>query len=222
VLCLCVMELAAQVREEKGRKVRSLRREGLIPAELYGHGLENKHLAVRVREFGKVFKEAGKNTLLTLSLEGEKRPVLIHEVQRDYISNDIAHVDFYQVSMKEEIKAKIPLEFLGESPAVKGQGGVLNKAITEIEVQALPDHLPHRLSVSLDALTELNASFYVKDLVVPKGVKILVEPETVLVTVTPPRVEEVEVTAPVDLSAIKVEDEEKKVKRVADKESAEE
>ena len=110
--------------------------------------------------------------------------------------------------MDELIKAHIPLEFTGESPAVKGQGGILNKTLSEIEVEALPGDLPRQFEVNLGNLIELNQSIYVKDLEIPKNVKVLVEPETVLVTVTPPAEEEI-VETPVDVSAVKVEAEEK-------------
>jgi large subunit ribosomal protein L25 len=213
------MELNVQLREILGKKARVLRREDLIPAELYGHGVSNVHLAVPGREFMKVFKEAGTNTLVMLALGKEKRPVLIHDIQRDYLSDRIAHVDFYQVSLEEEIKAKVPIEYVGESPAVKEKGGILNKSVSELEVEALPAHLPHRLVVHLEKLVELNQSFYVRDLEVPQGVTMLVEPETVLVTVTPPLVEEEKPAATPDVATVKVEGEEKKAKRAAQKEA---
>jgi large subunit ribosomal protein L25 len=211
------MELIAERRDLFGRQTKALREKGLIPAELYGHGVVNMHLAVPAKAFQKLFQDAGTNTLLTLQIGSEIRPVLIHDIQRDYLNDSVVHIDFYQVSMKEEIKAKVPLEFVGEAPAVKEKGGILNKAITEIEVQSLPDHLPHRLYVDLKGLEELNQSIYIKNIVVPEGVKILVDADTVLVTITPPIKEEVVEAAPVDVSAVKVEDEEKKAKRLLEK-----
>ena len=217
------MDLAVQPREKLGKSVRSLRKQGLLPAELYGHGIKNVHLSVSFKEFVKVFKEAGSNTLVTLVLGGAKRPALIHDIDKDFLSDEITHVDFYQVKMDEKLKTKVPLEFLGESPAVKEQAGILNKAMTEIEVEALPADLPHRLTVNLAALLELNQSIYVRDVAVPKGAHILVDPETVIATVTPPVAEEVEVVeTPVDVTAVKVETEEKKAERTAEKEATKE
>ena len=208
------MDLAVQTREQFGRKVKALRKEGFIPAELYGHGVENLHLAVPAREFMKVFKEAGSNTVVNLQIGKELRPALIYDVSKDYMSGEFVHVDFYQVRMDEKINAKIPLEFVGVSPAEKEFGGNVNKAMDEVEVEALPADLPHNIEIDLSVLKELNASLYVRDLNIPKGVKVLVDPETVIVTVTPPVAEEEKVEeAPADVTAVKVETEEKKAER---------
>ena len=223
------MDLSVQTREKLGKAVKSLRREGLIPAELYGHGVANLHLSVPKKEFAKVFKDAGMNTLINLLVNGkkqpaerdspERRPVLIHEIEKNYLTDEVAHVDFYQVRMDEKLKAKIPLEFIGESPAVKEKAGILNKAMTEIEVEALPADLPHRLSVDLSRLLNLNQSIYVRDIKIPKNAEVLVDPGTVIITVTPPVAEEEKVEkAPVDVSSVKVETEEKKAERATEKE----
>lgn len=211
------MELVLQKRHKFGKAARGLRREGLIPAELYGHGVENLHLAVGVKDFSKVFAVSGENMVVTLVVGSEKRPVLIHEVDRDYLGGDIRHVDFYQVKLDEKIRAKVPLEFDGDAPAVKAFGGILNKNMDEIEVEALPNELPHRLHVSLAGLDALGKSVYVKNLMVPGGAKILIDPETVIATVTEPRKEEEVVAPPVDVSAVKVESEEKKAERASAK-----
>lgn len=214
---IMAMELVVQKRQKFGKAARGFRREGLIPAELYGHGLENLHLAVNAKDFSKVFAVSGENTVVTLVVGTEKRPVLIHEVDRDYLGGDIRHVDFYQVKLDEKIRAKVPLELEGDAPAVKAFGGILNKNMDEVEVEALPNDLPHRLHVSLTTLDVLGKSVYIKDLAVPNGVKILIDPETVVATVTEPRKEEEVPAAPVDVSAVKVESEEKKAERAASK-----
>lgn len=213
------MELSVQKREKLGKAVKALRREGLIPAELYGHGIENLHLAVPAKDFLRVLKDAGTSTIVNLLIGTEKRPAIIHEVGRNYLTGEVDHIDFYQVRMDEKIKAKIPLEFLGIAPAVKDKGGILNKSVSEIEVEALPGDLPHRLEIDLSVLSELNQSIYVKDIAVPKGVKVLVDPETPVLTVTEPLPEEVVAAAPapVDVGAVKVETEEKKANREAGK-----
>jgi large subunit ribosomal protein L25 len=165
----------------------------------------------------RVFKDAGATTLVTLHVGDEKHPVLIHSVQRDYLSNTVMHVDFYEVSLTEAIRAKVPLEFVGEAPAVKEQGGILNKAVADLEVEALPDKLPHRIFVPLERLRDLNQSLYVRDLEIPKDVTVLAEPETVVVTVTLPLAEEEQPAAPVDVATVKVEAEEKKAKRAQER-----
>lgn len=218
------MDLTVKTREIVGKKVRTLRREGLIPAELYGHGLENIHLSVPAKEFSKTFKEAGENTVVNLIIEksvegkGISHPALIHDVKRDYLTDEIEHVDFYQVKMDEKITAKIPLEFVGVSLAVKEKGGILNKSMFEIEVEAFPQDLPHRLTVDISALDDLNKTIYVRDIAVPKGVKFLIDEATAVATATPPVAEEEKVEAPVDITEVKVETEEKKAERAAEKE----
>lgn len=201
-----------------------MRQQGMIPAELYGRGLKNLHLSVPTKDFLKVFKEAGTNTVVNLLLDKdlsaggqERHPALVYEVKKDYLTDEIMHVDFYQVRMDEKIKAKVPIEFEGEAPAVKDKGGILNKAMSEIEVESLPADLPRRLLVNLSTLDDLNKSIYVREIKVPQAVKVLVDPETVVVTVTPPVVEEEKVEAPVDIGAVKVEDEEKKAERAVEK-----
>jgi len=216
------MDLAVKNRTVTGKKVKTIRREGLVPAELYGHGLKNVHLSVAAKEFNKLFKEAGSNTVITLLLEKEKRSAIIHSVSRNYLTGDVMNVDFYEVRMDEKIKTMVPLEFTGDAPAIKEKSAVLNKAMSEIEVEALPADLPHSIKVDLSVLDDLNKSIYVKDLKLPKGVVFLVDEETAVVTATPPAPEEVVVpVAEVDVSSVKVETEEKKAERAAEKDKEE-
>jgi large subunit ribosomal protein L25 len=215
------MDLSVKTRELEGKKVNVLRREGFVPAELYGHGFKNLHLAVAAKEFGKVLKEAGTTTVVTLVLNTQKTPAIIHDVVRNYLTGEVEHVDFYQVRMDEKITAKIPLEFIGEAPAVKSANAVINKSMFELEVEALPANLPHSLTVDLSVLDELHKSIYVKDIVVPKGVEVLVDMETAVASATPQAAEEV-VEVPVDVADVKVETEEKKAERAESKEKKEE
>lgn len=217
------MDLSVKLREITGKKVRFIRREGLVPAELYGHGSKNVHLSVPTKDFNKVFKEAGSSTIVNLLIDKEKKPAIIHEVSRDSITGEVAHVDFYEVRMDEKINATVPLEFVGEAPAVKDKGAIINKSMSEIEVEALPNDLPHGIKVDISSLDDLNKTIYVKDLPRPKGVTFLVDDDTAVATATPPKAEEV--AAPVetvDVSAVKVETEEKKAERQAEKATKEE
>ena len=212
------MELQAQKREKFGKAFKALRGEGLIPAEIYGRGLENEHVAVKEKDFLKVFSEAGENTIINLKLGTEAWPVLIYDIDKDFLLGEVTHVDFYRVTMTEKIKAKIPVEFTGESLAIKDKLGILNKAMSEIEVEALPANLPHRIEVDLSPLVDLTSNIYVKDLKVPKDVHVLVDPETVVATVVPmQKEEEVAPVATVDVATVKVEGEEKKAERDAQK-----
>ncbi len=170
-----------------------LRKEGLIPAELYGHGFENLHLIVPVKEFGKCFKEAGESTVVKLDVEGEKDVnVLIHEASKNALTGEYEHIDFYRLRMDEKTKADIPFEFVGEAPAVKEKLGLLVKAMHEIEVEALPADLPHKIEVDLSGLSEVGASIYVSDLKISPNIKLLVDAETVVATITAVHEEEPE------------------------------
>lgn len=215
------MELAVQKREKLGRGVKALRGKGFIPAELYGKRLGNLHLSVSKKDFKKVFKEAGENTVVNLIFEGEKRPVLIHDVSYDILSDDFQSIDFYQVRMDEKLKVGVPVEFIGVAPAVKEKNGLLVKSLQEVEVESLPADLPHKLSADISKLVEIGQSLYVKDLFVPSGVKVLVSPDTVVATVTAKVTEEEELAmrqaAAAGVEGVKVETEEKKAEREAAK-----
>jgi large subunit ribosomal protein L25 len=212
------MDLAVKSRDVLGKKVKALRREGLIPAELYGHGFKNIHLTLPAKEFGKVLKAAGSTSVVTLLLGKESKSAMIHEVARDSVTSEIIHVDLHQVRMDELVKADVPLEFVGEAPAIKALNAIINKSMSEIEVEAFPQDLPHSIAVDLSVLDAFGKTIYVKDLKRPKGVTFLIDAETAVATATEPAPEEV--AAPVetvDVSAIKTEGEEKKAERDAGK-----
>ncbi len=203
------MELKAEKREILGGKVNALRKQGLIPAELYGHGSKNEHLTVNEKEFMKLFKDAGESTVISLVIGGKKTPVLIYDVISDSISDKVEHIDFYIVNMDEEIETAVPFEFIGESMAVKAQGGVLVKSMHEIEVSALPAHLPHAIEIDLGVLENIHDSIHVKDIKVKGGVKLLAEPDAVIATVMEQETEE-ETTSSASVADVKVAGEEKK------------
>jgi len=192
-----------QVKTEKKLFLRAIPRkkkekpgnERMIPAILYGPTISNKMLWVDAVDFSKVYEEAGESTIFDIVLEDnkgkeEKHGVLVFDVQYDPIKDTPHHVDFYKVNMKEEITTEVELEFVGESPAVKELGGVLVRNVDEVEVTCLPADLPSSIEVDISSLKTFDDYIYVKDLVVPKGVKIEAEPEMVVAVVSPPRSEE--------------------------------
>ncbi len=218
-----MIQLAVTPRDITGKKVRTLRAEGLIPAELYGHGVTNVHLAVSAKEFAKAYKQAGSSTMITLDLGKEKHPAMIHDVVRDSVRDDVLHVDFYQVRLDEKIRARVPLEFTGEAPAVKEKNAVINHSLGEVEVEAFPQHMPHTIVVDLSSLTDIGESIYVRDLVIPKDVMVDLDGDVVVASATEPAPEEVAVEAPAtDVGDIKVESEEKKAERDAERAAKEE
>lgn len=186
------MELQIQTRQIFGKKTKNLRQQGLIPAELYGHQTENKHLAVSAKEFQKIFKEAGENTIINLIAEENKIiPTMIHEVQTDPLSDQILNIDFYQIKMSEKIRVPIPFVFIGEAPAVKNFGGILVKTLQEIETEALPADLPHNIQIDLTKLDAIGKSIAVKDIIANDKIKFLSAPETLIATVIEAQVEEI-------------------------------
>ena len=212
------MQIKAEIRNKFGKANNVLRAAVYVPAELYGHGVENVHLSVPLKDFAKLFEQAGENTVIEILVGKDRYPAVINEVKKNYRSDETEHVDFYQVRMDEVVKVSVPIELIGESPAVKEMGGVVNRSMEDVEVESLPGNLPVKFVLDIGGLTELNQSLYVKDLEIPEGVKIMIDPDAVILTITPPaKEEEIKPVEPVDLSAVKVESEEKKAERDKDK-----
>lgn len=198
-------ELKAVVRPTD-KSVQVLRKEGFIPAEVYGHNVQNVHVAVSANEFEKVLRKAGESTIVILDIAGlGKRNVLIHDTQRHMVKSHALHVDFYEISMTEKLQTTIQLEFIGESSAVKALGGTLVKTLTEVEVECLPVDLPHNLVVDIASLATFEDVITVKDIALPKGVAMLTDPEETVAKIQPPRDVEAELSTPVVEDVTKVE-----------------
>ena len=213
-----MISLNAKIREISGKKVRDLRKKGLIPAVLYGPKIKNISLEIDSKVFEKVYREAGESSLVSLEVEKKKFLVLIHAVELDPVSQEVIHVDFYQPRLDEEISANIPLVFDGEAPAVKELGGTFIRNIHEIEVEALPQNLPHEIKVNIDKLKTFEDSILVKDLIITKEVKILKDPEETVAYVAEPEKVEEELAKPVEE---KVEEVEKVEEKEAEEPAAE-
>jgi large subunit ribosomal protein L25 len=180
------IQLNAKSRDLKEQN-QVLRKQGTIPAVLYGHNVKNQNLSVNAVEFEKALKLAGESTIVDLVVDGKTHPVLIQDVQLDNLSYRPMHADFYQVSMTEKLKANVVIEFVGESPAVKTLGGVLFKQLSEIQVECLPADLPHNVVVDISSLKTFADAIYVKDLKFSDKVKVLSSEEEVVAKVQPPR-----------------------------------
>jgi len=167
------------------------RQAGKVPAVLYGQGKENKNIWVDAIKFKKVFEEAGENTIVSLELgEDEKTNVLIYDYQLDALLDTFAHVDFLRVNMKEEIETEVPLNFVGEAPAVKEKGGILVKVLDNVEVKCLPGNIPQAFEIDLTKLVDFESKITVADIKVSEDVEILDNPETIVASVSEPRSEE--------------------------------
>lgn len=180
-----MLKLSAKIRTETGKKIRDQKNEGRIPAVVYGHKVKNAILDLDEKEFLKVFKSAGESSLIELNVEGEKekRPVLIHDMQKDSVTGQVMHIDFFQASLKEEVQVKVPLVIVGEAPAVKEQGGTLVKNISELEVKALPQNLPHEITVDVSGLKTTEDHILAKNIKLPEGVKLHINPEEIVISI---------------------------------------
>lgn len=184
------VSLKATIRTEIGKKANKLRSQDLIPAVMYGNKVEAINLTVNYNEFKKVYTKAGESALVELEAEGKKHNVLIHDIQLAPMSGKVTHIDFFQVNMKEEVETEIPLEFVGEAPAVKALGGVLIKNMDEISVKCLPADLPEKYVIDISTLATFDDVISVKDLKISDKIEILIDGETVIALVAAPRTEE--------------------------------
>ncbi len=175
--------LKATEREILGKKVAKLRREGFLPAHVFGNKVETEHVTVKLADFKKVYDEAGETGLIDLRIGEEKvRPVLIREVQVHAVTNAPLHIDFYQVNLKEKVAVAVPIELIGEEAEIVHKGeAVLIQPMTEVQVEALPAELPEKIVVDTTSLQAIDDAITVAQLQVPEGVTILAEPEAVVV-----------------------------------------
>lgn len=215
------IKLAMQKRDGK-TKPKKLRLKNLLPAVIYGHGVESKSVMSDYNTFHKVIKAAGESTLIDLDVEGDGVvKALIKDWQVDPISNRYTHVDFYQVNLKEKLKTEIALNFIGESPAVKEQGGSLIKTLDSILVECLPTDLVGSIDVDISGLRSFDQMIHVRDLKVPAGIEILENPDETVAKIEAPMTEEqlkaLETPTVADVTTIKTEAEEKKAAEEAKK-----
>lgn len=185
--------LEAQKRTIRGRKVKNLRKSGFVPGTVYGKGVESLSVQVNRDTLLSLFKEVGETGLVELSVDKtEKRPVLISLIQTHPVTGDVLHVDFRQVNLKEKISAMVPVELVGESPAVKNGIGNLVQQIDEVEVEALPTELPDHFELSIDGLLEIDQALYVKDIVFDaKKIEMLTDTEMIIAKIEGQQAEEV-------------------------------
>lgn len=177
------LKLAVEKRKILGKNVKKLRREDILPANIYGKDIKSLSVQVPYKEFERVYKEAGETGLVDVEIAGEIKPSLIHNLQQDYYNHRILHVDFYQVNLKEKVKTTVPIVVLGEARAVSDKLGLLLTPLSQIEIEALPTDLPEKIEVQVEHLAAVNDQITVKDIKVPSGVTILTTPDQVLVKI---------------------------------------
>jgi large subunit ribosomal protein L25 len=174
-----------------GKQVKALRREGKLPAILYGSTIEPTPVLLDLKPASNTLNRLSGSALVTINLEGKNLVSLVREKQRDALTGTITHVDFQIVSMKEKIRTEVSVEIHGEAPAVKNFNGIIVLNVDELEVEALPGDLPERIVVDVTGLTNIGQSIMLHDLVLPEKVTVLEDPDLVLVVVTAPEAEEV-------------------------------
>ena len=184
--------LNAEHREVTGKKVKVLRRQGYLPAVLYGVGIESIPIKLDLKEASKVISAAGSSTLVMLKIGKKQHQVLVRETQRQVIRRGLQHVDFLKVAMDVAIRAEVPIEFVGEAPAVIDLGGVLVTELVEIEIESLPADLPDQVTVDLELLAEITDTIKVGDLSFGEGVEVITSPDDVITRVIYQVEEEIE------------------------------
>lgn len=222
--------LTATTRAATGKRVKDVRNAGSVPAVVYGHGTEPTALTLGASEFLKLYRTAGSSSLIDLSIDGAAPvKVLIQEVQPHHLTMKPHHVDLRQINMKEELEVEVPLAFVGDAPAVKELAGTLVHAYDSVLVKCLPSDLPHEIQIDLSVLKTFDDVITVSNLVLPKGVTVLLDADTSLISVAAPLTEEqlkkMEEEGAGDVTAVKTEAEEKKAEeeaKVAEEAAAEE
>jgi large subunit ribosomal protein L25 len=193
--------LKLEPRADRGRHLEALRRQGRLPAVIYGHNVDSVTVQVDGREFVKAFQKVGRNQLLDLQLGDEPvRKALIREVQRSPRHGDLLHVDFYQVNLTEKIESEVPIEIEGAVELVSKGEADLQRGLHVLKVECLPTDLPPVITVDVSGLKEIDDEIRVKDLKTPTGCEILDEPDDLIVKVAAHR-EEVEEAAPAPAAA---------------------
>jgi len=188
------IELKVAGREILGKKVKHLRRQGITPVHVFGHGIESLALQCDTKELERVLSQAGQTRLVSLKLAKEKKPrtVVVREFDRDWRRGQLVHVDFYQVRMEEKIRLEIPVVLIGEAPALKAKTNMLDHALGTLTVECLPAKIPGSIEVDISYLAELDQAIRVKDITLDKDITVLNNPDLVVAKISLRPVEKVE------------------------------
>ena len=175
--------LTVQKRSVLGKQVRRLRREGWVPAVLYGHGVESLPIQALQSDLAGIVAQASLSRLIALQVSDEEAPhvALIRDVQRDVLTEKILHVDFLEIQMAETLRTTIPLQLIGTSPITEQRGGMLLQGITEVDIECLPGDLVDAIEVDVSALLAMDQELTIADLTVPQGIEVLADPQEMVV-----------------------------------------
>jgi large subunit ribosomal protein L25 len=194
--------LKARKRDVVGKKVGALRRQGKLPAVLYGHRIETTPILLDAYEGSQTLSHLTSSTLVMIDLDGKEYLARVREKQRDVIKNRLVHLDFQVVSLTEKMRAKVGIELSGTAPAVKNLNAVIHTGLTEIEIECMPQDLPERIVVDISGLAEIGDSVHARDLVLSDKVKILGNLEETIAVAAAPRKAEISEEAPVEEEAV--------------------
>jgi len=188
------IELDVTNREILGKKVKHLRRQGITPVHLFGHGIKSLALQCDTDELERVLAQAGHTGLIGVKLDKEKKPrtVVVREFDRDWRRGKLLHVDFYQIKMEEKIRVEVPIVLVGEAPALKSKDNMLEHELGALSVECLPAKIPANVEVDISSFTEPGQAIRVKDIALDKDITILNDPELVVVKISWRPVEKVE------------------------------
>ena len=184
------IELKATRRTVIGKQVRALRREGKLPGVIYGHRIEPVAIVMDFRDTSRSLTGLAPSALVTVDVDGEKHMTLVREKQRNHITGKLTHVDFLAVSSEEKLRTNVYLSLIGVPPAIKTYSAIQVTGVDELEVECLPRDLPERIEVDLSGLDEIGAAIFVRDLQLSDKVRILTDPDTMIVLITAPEMEE--------------------------------
>ncbi len=187
------IELLATTREILGKKVSFLRHQGITPVHLFGHNVESLALQCDTAPLQRVLAQTGKTRLISLKLDKAKKPrnVVVREVQREPRTGELLHVDFYQVSMKEEIRVEVPIVPVGEAPALKSKNNSIMQELDSLIIECLPDEIPNSVELDISSLSEAEQAIHVKDIRLDEGITVLNNPEQLVVKISARTIEEV-------------------------------
>lgn len=194
------LTLQASSRDVSGKKTRFLRRQGITPTHLFGRDIKSLTLQCDTDALKQLIAQAGRTRPVSLKIDDEKgrRSVFVREIQRDVITRQLLHVDFYQVKKGEKITVDVPIVFAGEAPALKAKGRMLAHSITSLNLECLPDNVPPQIEIDLNSLEELGQAIYVKDIILAPDITVHADPEQLVVKISEAIVKEVEEEVPVE------------------------
>lgn len=185
-------ELMAQPRSVLGKRVKQLRNTGVTPANVYGHDIKSQAIQVDTKVLIKALSKSGETELINLIINNSPHLVIIRNMKIDPVKRQLQHVDFYEVKLTEKIKVEVPIELTGESLEVEKKGGIIIRALNLLQIECLPEQIPHRIEVNISSLKEFGDTIRVKDISIDQAIKTLNDPEQTIVRAEAPRaVEEV-------------------------------